>query len=249
MGDMDENATRDMNKFVRQCSLLIDALSCAVVLIHHTNKYGEYRGSSSLFGAVDAFIRITDEDDIIRVENHKQKDHKGGSARYYRLQPVDTGKFDDEGQVVYTPVVVEVDPIKDQALQALTTKQRRVIEVAGMEVYRDGVTFGELLDITRYSRPTLARILDVLIRRGYVAQDHRRDPYKITDKGVGLLGQGEDAEVTEVAKVALVHQASSRVSCENKKTNATNATTATGVTEARARDLFGVTATHYDYEG
>ncbi|MFZ4659381.1 MAG: AAA family ATPase [Caldilineaceae bacterium] len=55
----DENSAKDMGKVLHLCRWAANALDCAVMLVHHSNKAGTgERGSSALRGAMDFMIEI-----------------------------------------------------------------------------------------------------------------------------------------------------------------------------------------------
>lgn len=49
----DENKQEDMGRFVRSLDLLRDHYSCDILVVHHSNREQEIRGSSVLYGAAD----------------------------------------------------------------------------------------------------------------------------------------------------------------------------------------------------
>lgn len=55
----DENSVKDVQPFFSALRSLADATSSAVVIIHHTNKLGGYRGSSAMNGAVDLLLMVS----------------------------------------------------------------------------------------------------------------------------------------------------------------------------------------------
>jgi hypothetical protein len=67
-----------------------DALGCAVLLVHHANKAGGYRGSSALHGAVDLMVRC-EADDGLRLSCEKLKDGAPWQPQNFRLSAADGG--------------------------------------------------------------------------------------------------------------------------------------------------------------
>ena len=55
---LDENAAKDTNLAIDLYSAVIRRYSCAVVVIHHSGKNGEMRGSNALLAASDAVIHL-----------------------------------------------------------------------------------------------------------------------------------------------------------------------------------------------
>lgn len=50
----DENSSRDMNLPLKELRRIASETNCTILLLHHTNKSGGYRGSSAIKAAVDA---------------------------------------------------------------------------------------------------------------------------------------------------------------------------------------------------
>ncbi len=53
-----ENAVEDMQPVMMRLRKIAESAGAAIVVIHHTNKVGDYRGSSSILGAVDLMLMI-----------------------------------------------------------------------------------------------------------------------------------------------------------------------------------------------
>jgi hypothetical protein len=72
----DENSPRDMGAFVDSCATIQQTAHTAVLVVHHDSRAGGApRGHSSLDGAADAMLEVTqDADGVIRLRNTKQKD-------------------------------------------------------------------------------------------------------------------------------------------------------------------------------
>jgi DNA-binding PadR family transcriptional regulator len=261
MADSDENMTRDMNIFMTRCKHVMDALDCAMMLIHHTGKNGgEYRGSSSLRGAADSMIAVEDEDDIIRIESRKSKDATPFPTRYVRFEQVDTGLVDANGMPLPpTPVLVATTPNDDSAVQALTKWQRRVLESAASEIYREtGIRYSEVKEIvTGLSHQTLTRALGALKKKGYVSQEQKGDCYTITPDGLGVLGiettdDTHDTHVTHASHIGVTGKENHSPSVIAERT-ALNVRTVSDKSRTKppkgGRNLFGDNVpTHYDYE-
>ena len=89
----DENSARDVSTIMQTLRLLRDALGCAIVLVHHSNKAGtDYRGSSSLKGAMDTMLRSQKTGDgnyLLACE--KSKDGEAWQAQKFELAQVGDG--------------------------------------------------------------------------------------------------------------------------------------------------------------
>ncbi len=54
----DENAAKDVQPVFARLRALADQYRAAVIVIHHANKSGDYRGSSAMLGAVDLMLTV-----------------------------------------------------------------------------------------------------------------------------------------------------------------------------------------------
>lgn len=181
----DENSTRDMGLFIQACEDLKQTLDCAVLIIHHTNKGGIYeRGNSALRGASDVMIKVTAEDDLIRVESAKTKDAQPFPTRYVQLLGV---PVEIEGETVDSAVVIEAEKIIQTPDDRLTINQQKVLSALALEIFANGATHSEIVDASTVPFHSLARILSRLLSLGFVRQDGKREPYQITDEGRAAL--------------------------------------------------------------
>jgi hypothetical protein len=92
-GNLDENATKDMNSFVRACDRLRDDFpDAAVLIVHHTGKKGERgsRGAVALPAGCDAEFELSRKGssrELKVLRNKKQKDDAKLPDRDLRLAP------------------------------------------------------------------------------------------------------------------------------------------------------------------
>lgn len=70
----DENSSQHMSQLVRHVDALRDTLGCTVLILHHFNKGGSFRGSTALEGAFDTVILMDRKNDVSTVRCTKQKD-------------------------------------------------------------------------------------------------------------------------------------------------------------------------------
>jgi hypothetical protein len=70
----DENAVADVQPVFIALRDLADEAGAAIVLIHHNNKAGGYRGSSAMHGAVDTLIGVKKDGDEIALDTLKRRD-------------------------------------------------------------------------------------------------------------------------------------------------------------------------------
>ena len=70
----DENAVSDVHPLFMALRSIADAVGAAVVVIHHTNKAGGYRGSSAMFGAVDVLVAVKKDQNDLTFDLQKSRD-------------------------------------------------------------------------------------------------------------------------------------------------------------------------------
>jgi len=72
----DENAVKDTQPVFHALRSVADATGAAVLVVHHSNRGGAYRGSSAIPGAVDGMIELSRRKDstIIDIATEKQRD-------------------------------------------------------------------------------------------------------------------------------------------------------------------------------
>lgn len=186
----DENSTRDMGLFIKASKELRNALDCAVILVHHTNKEGRAeRGNSALRAASDTMIRVSGEDDVIRIECSKTKDAKTFPTRFVKLLPVAT---------VYgsSPVIIASDKVMTSKDDVPSQSQLKILESLAMDVFQDGATAADLIDHTELSKPTAYRALSTLVSAKRIVR--AQDKYKLTDQGRSLIeSQSQSHSLTE----------------------------------------------------
>lgn len=72
-GGADENAAGDMQKLMQTLRTFAERYQCAIVLIHHSGKAGQYRGSSAILGAVDLALEIISENNSPNLDARSEK--------------------------------------------------------------------------------------------------------------------------------------------------------------------------------
>jgi hypothetical protein len=105
----DENSAQDITAFVGRASAIARETGACVLIIHHPGKDDArgMRGSSALFAACDAVIKITEQDEKRFVSTEKVKDGPLGDLFAYRLDQVTLGT-DEDGDTITSCVVVEI---------------------------------------------------------------------------------------------------------------------------------------------
>ena len=81
----DENSAKEISITLQAIKHARDKLGCTVLLLHHANKTGGYRGSSALHGAMDTMLQTKLTDGIGTLECFKQKDAERFKPLYFKL--------------------------------------------------------------------------------------------------------------------------------------------------------------------
>jgi hypothetical protein len=74
--DGDENSKQDVQPVFNALRKIAEATNAAIVVIHHSGKNGEYRGSSAIKGAVDTMVLVESENgkNVINFTVEKNRD-------------------------------------------------------------------------------------------------------------------------------------------------------------------------------
>jgi hypothetical protein len=165
----DENSTRDMGLFVRACNKIMDALGCAVMLIHHSGKQGLIeRGNSSLRAAADCVIKVSQEDDLICISSSKTKDATPFESRYMRLLPME---FPLGNELISSAVLVQADRVKQMAGDRLSPNKSMILSFLGLSIYEQGAKWKDLSDGSGVPAGSLPRALSDLKKVGLIQQN------------------------------------------------------------------------------
>ena len=89
IGAGDENSARDVGAVVAACGRIQHELGAAVMIVHHTGKSGEMRGSTALKGAADTCIEVRSDDPLVTLACEKQKDQSGFAPLTFKRQVID----------------------------------------------------------------------------------------------------------------------------------------------------------------
>lgn len=179
-GDGDENATKDMNRFITSAGLLQADLCAHVLLIHHTGKddtKGE-RGAYSLRGAVDTSLKLVRDGQSERVslEHFKQKEGPENDPISLRMAAVEA-VHPATGELLNSlvPVLDEATPSEktSAAVVRLGRNERLVLALLNDA---HPLRFSQILAQTGIDKGTLGRVLRSIIDKKLVAK--RDDAYE-----------------------------------------------------------------------
>ena len=88
---MEENSSKEMGIWLAHAHELRERYEATILIVHHTSKAGNVRGSISLEAAVDTTLimhRDTPMKGIFELEVKKQKDGEEGEPMHFKLIPV-----------------------------------------------------------------------------------------------------------------------------------------------------------------
>lgn len=182
---MDENKTDEASRIIRGLSQMRGVNgenSCAVIYIHHSNKMGGIRGSSSFFGAVDNICLIERPDPDENVIHIKLNNRLGHLAEDFTVEMVDNDAGD--GALFYqgpigvrpkTPTIKGTGGSRDAALECIRNSET-------------GLTAGELAKALKKDPTQVYRWLGQLVDDELIFYMTRADNKKVamvTEKGWG----------------------------------------------------------------
>jgi hypothetical protein len=89
----DENSKQETQPVLNHMRKIAENTDCAIVLIHHSNKMGMYRGTSAIKGSVDLMVKVESENDSIFVNFTTEKNRDGEPLKWAARAIWDENKF------------------------------------------------------------------------------------------------------------------------------------------------------------
>lgn len=199
-GPADENDTADMNAFVRSIHALAQALGCLVTTLHHTGHSAKDRGrgSSVMFGALDACFEVTRTEMAVQAFPTKHKNWAAPAPLLGSLEVVTLGT-DRKGRPITAvtlrdepPAPAEVFEAVDESEQDTLARFLRLVD----SLKGKPITVYEIA--RRLRLPTGGRKLRALVERAetdlllvdssVISGDKKRGKqYRLTQKGVTAI--------------------------------------------------------------
>ncbi|MER2625056.1 MAG: AAA family ATPase [Accumulibacter sp.] len=144
---MDENDSKSMGEVITAAKAIQAAAGGVVLLVHHTGKdlAKGMRGHSSLLAALDAALEVTRTDDRREWKIAKSKDGEDGEAHPFRLDVVEIGEDEDDGEPVTSCIVIPEKSIDDAMRRALPPKSgnQRIVWDALQDVLKASLIYGQ----------------------------------------------------------------------------------------------------------
>lgn len=82
MPGRDENAVKDVQPVFMALRAIAETTNAAIVVIHHNNKTGGYRGSSAIKGAVDLLLTVSKAGNVLTFTADKARDVDRESVKF-----------------------------------------------------------------------------------------------------------------------------------------------------------------------
>lgn len=191
MSGGDENSQKDMNAFVESCDLLRERLRSAVLVLHHTNKGGDIRGSTVLIGAADSVFELKNKEGKVKVQCQFIKDSEPFETQM--LKRVDVPLEPGYSSCVLIPATA-VKTNTDE----LTPNEKVVIEWLSGAMFDRGARTSDLKQAVNLASTTFYDVINALSNRHIIYKDGRYDPWMLTEKGKELARRNGFIKVLEL---------------------------------------------------
>jgi archaellum biogenesis ATPase FlaH len=191
---LNENESKDMNLYVRAALELRDATHACIYTVHHTNRAGEYRGSSVLPGASDTFMMAAQVGDPL---------HKGGTLKITCSLQRSAKPFDDKFYVAVaimdTLVLMPADQQPAAQVGNLNETAKELLQVLAGPEGEGGLSVPQLIKLAGWKkedeskRTGAYRMMRDLAMSGFcnVGRQGRNSFYSITQKGRDIIEQSD----------------------------------------------------------
>jgi hypothetical protein len=173
--ELDENSAKDMGLFIEACDTIRRATGAAVMPVHHSGKDARNgaRGSSALRAAVDMAHEVQRDGELVTLACDKSKDISKPDSIYLHMM-----------EVAESVVLMPSDKVITTRDSKLQKNERAALEALALEVFENaGASARKLVEIAQVPEGSLYRVLSKLLKRGYVTQASKGDPYYISDTG------------------------------------------------------------------
>ncbi|QYK51218.1 MAG: AAA family ATPase [Anaerolineales bacterium] len=176
----DENSVLALQPFILRMRYLAEATHAAVLILHHNNKSGIFRGSSVISAGVDLLLNIESEPDSARINLQPLKTRDAAPEPFAALAHFAPGRFH------LTPEPYQMDkdaPVWQNTSSAILSLLAQLGQ-ADMECLAqrlDGIVLGTLRNAIHQLK------LSGLIERADGGAKGARASYKLSVKGLELL--------------------------------------------------------------
>jgi DNA-binding MarR family transcriptional regulator len=180
----DENSVKDMQPLFMNLRKIAEMTKAAIIVIHHSNRNGGYRGSSALKGAVDLMLMVDSKADTQYINFKTEKARDIDSKSFTSLS-----HFDILNEKFWLSPTTESDAVPSN----ISKTQEKIVEF----IHKNGSS--AIPDITKcteigFSSSTIKSACYQLITDGYVARINEGGHGKtsivdLTEKGKELINK------------------------------------------------------------
>lgn len=193
---LEENSSTEMNELYKILKELITGTSAALLLLHHTNKQGEYRGSIDLKGMVDVQVKVERAGLInpkFTMENQKNRWGELEEKIHGQItfQNTDTSK----GMILVEQTDAETAASEANENQQFVRCRGFIIQFIALQCPKDGLQFkkidltGEIDDYNEeisektektektLKTRTIEKVLNRLIYKKYLLKGEKKGYY------------------------------------------------------------------------
>jgi len=183
-GGGNENGADDMGRFIAACDRLRGLTNACILVIHHENKLGGYRGSTAFAGAMDTMIEAKREGTAVTLACKKQKDDGEFAPIHLAARVVDLGLCDRHGRPV-SSVVLQVTDVAfvlrqgEQDAAPLTKNERLALDKLN-EWHDRRASYSDWHRATGLHRNSFDRARQSLLDKGLIS--NHSSGYGVTPK-------------------------------------------------------------------
>lgn len=138
-GGGDQNATKDMSRYIRSVDVILNGTDAHVTAIHHSGWNGERaKGSIDLDGAVDSSFLVKKSGISFTLACDGANDGAEGPICNFMMESVEVG-IDDDGEPTTAPVIVEGGDAASALTAAIKGHTANALEILKALVIAEGV--------------------------------------------------------------------------------------------------------------
>jgi predicted ATP-dependent serine protease len=166
MAGSDENSVKDNQPVLIQLRKICEDTNSAIILLHHSNRQGTMRGSTSIPGSLNSALKIESEvgSSTIKITTDKMRDSKP-FTKIAKIVYVD--KENDPNQIEYFYITQDDDTPFDEVKtdREKTDREKSIIDY--MKANNNDLILVDFLKTVPKSE----------------SESYRRDAYRLRDKG------------------------------------------------------------------
>ena len=145
MPGADENTVKDVQPVFMALRDIAIATNTAMVLIHHANKMGGYRGSSAINGAVDFMLMTESKQGSPIIEFSSEKPRDTGLVKFTAMAHFEQGYLDPD-TFLYTDPAFRMTPSDQTQPKPRHYNKAESYVLRYLEERKDGALLTEIMD-------------------------------------------------------------------------------------------------------